>query len=193
MSGAIETVSVASSRICRVPDRSLTAQERQAVYEVLYGERFRDRTPPEIYAACHMASAARLYMAGQFAEARGDVLQAVKLDRSLLDGRPARIVRAMVGCANNPRVVRREEFLIRLCAEFPPIVPHVAGHLRKAWAETDVAKSIDLRGRGRPKEAWRILWQGIRRDPSLLRDRRTARTVAATLTDLATALKRSGD
>jgi len=33
-----------------VPNRSLTAEERQTVYHVLYGDRFRDHTPHEVFA-----------------------------------------------------------------------------------------------------------------------------------------------
>lgn len=36
---------------CRVPGRSLSASERQAVRQILYGERFQDHTPTEVFAA----------------------------------------------------------------------------------------------------------------------------------------------
>ena len=38
------------SRECRVPERRLSEEEREAVRQTLYSERFMDRTPAEIYA-----------------------------------------------------------------------------------------------------------------------------------------------
>jgi len=44
------TGSASVGRACRVPDRSLSFAERQAVRDTLYGERFQDHTPTEVFA-----------------------------------------------------------------------------------------------------------------------------------------------
>ena len=40
-----------AERPCRVTGRALSTQERQAVRDLLYGERFVDQTPSQVYAA----------------------------------------------------------------------------------------------------------------------------------------------
>jgi glycosyltransferase involved in cell wall biosynthesis len=107
-----------------VLDKTFGASELPGSWQVM-----QDRA----YAAAYVNAAARAYNAGEYADARHDLVEAVRLDPALTDGRYRRLVTLLEKWSRDPRSSDPEGYLRRIYAHPPPL-PGLRRELRRAMA-----------------------------------------------------------